>query len=185
LTGDLGVYLQRRAFLHVANKPFETGLDSEGDDEVHITNCCANSDNLDAFAGEIVIDDLGDRSPYPDIEGYDDAAVTEGVGAVPAGASGAGAGREAEAKGGAAGVQEGGAGAAAEGKGSGAAAAAAAGTTGAAAEEPVHPHPASFVRAFEDMQRILASLVGGAAPFLEAQRSPHDLEYMGLDFMVM
>ena len=43
LRGDLAVFLQRRAFLHVANKPFRTASSAHADDEVHITNCCANS----------------------------------------------------------------------------------------------------------------------------------------------
>jgi len=34
VTGDLAVWLQRRAFLHVANKPFVHGTDSHADDEV-------------------------------------------------------------------------------------------------------------------------------------------------------
>jgi hypothetical protein len=34
VTGDLGVWVQRRAFLHVANKPFDKGSDRHTDDEV-------------------------------------------------------------------------------------------------------------------------------------------------------
>lgn len=34
VTGDLGVWVHRRAFLHVANKPFAKGVDSEADDQV-------------------------------------------------------------------------------------------------------------------------------------------------------
>jgi len=33
--------------------------------QVHITNCCANSADKDAFAGEIVVTDFADSSPFP------------------------------------------------------------------------------------------------------------------------
>jgi hypothetical protein len=39
VTGDLAVWLQRRAFLHVANKPFVHGTDSHADDEVCVSAC--------------------------------------------------------------------------------------------------------------------------------------------------
>jgi len=156
LTGDLGVFLQRRAFLHVANKPFVGGKGAESDDEVHITNCCANSDNEQRFAGEIVINDLGDPNPFPDLEncneegGIDDEDA-DVVARVAQSSKPTQQKEESVA-------------------------------SPQPASSPSHPH--SFARAFADMRTILASLVGGAAPFLEAQRSPHDVEYMGVDFMV-
>ena len=70
VTGDLGVYMQRRAFLHVANKPFVASGSGggsgggHGDEQVHITNCCANSADSAAFAGEIVVPDLSDPAPF-------------------------------------------------------------------------------------------------------------------------
>ena len=38
LTGDLGVFVQRRAFLHVANKPFRADGASHADDQVVESN---------------------------------------------------------------------------------------------------------------------------------------------------
>ena len=90
MTGDGGVFVHRRAFLHVANRPFvyhrcmeeeESGGDGDTDgadggetgggaernettkgtkqhleDEVHLTNCCANSNDPNRFLGEICAD---------------------------------------------------------------------------------------------------------------------------------
>jgi hypothetical protein len=36
---------------------------------VHITNCCANSADQRAFAGEIVIADFADPAPFPGLHG--------------------------------------------------------------------------------------------------------------------
>ena len=57
LTSEGDMYLHQRAFLHVANKPFSWACPAAGDfdDSVHITNCCANSDDKSAFAGEICV----------------------------------------------------------------------------------------------------------------------------------
>ena len=57
LTSEGDMYLHQRAFLHVANKPFSWACPAAGDfdDSVHITNCCANSDDKNAFAGEICV----------------------------------------------------------------------------------------------------------------------------------
>jgi selenocysteine lyase/cysteine desulfurase len=52
LTADGRAYLHRRAFLHVANEPFSAVASAFADD-VHITNCCANSHDRGKFAGEI------------------------------------------------------------------------------------------------------------------------------------
>ena len=57
LTADGAAYVHRKCFLHAANKPFAKGSD-EQDDQIHITNCCANSSNPELFAGEISIDFL-------------------------------------------------------------------------------------------------------------------------------
>ena len=46
-------HVHRRAFLHVANDVFDT---KQSRDTVHVTNCCANSDDPDKFAGEIPAD---------------------------------------------------------------------------------------------------------------------------------
>lgn len=55
LTADGRAYVHRQCFVHVANDPFV--LDGTiFPDSVHITNCCANSHDLDKFAGEIVAD---------------------------------------------------------------------------------------------------------------------------------
>jgi len=54
--GDAEPWISRHAFLHVSNKPFcgyEGGDEEDG--EIHISNCCANSDNKEAFRGEICI----------------------------------------------------------------------------------------------------------------------------------
>ncbi|KAL7467109.1 hypothetical protein ACHAXS_007384, partial [Conticribra weissflogii] len=64
LTCDGKAYVHRRAFLHVANDPFEYDDDnysycadrSSFEPSVHITNCCANSHDADRFAGEICVD---------------------------------------------------------------------------------------------------------------------------------
>ena len=59
LTDNGAAFVHRQGFLHVANKPFlGVGGGDEGDDEVHITNCCANSHDPEAFAGEVVVDFL-------------------------------------------------------------------------------------------------------------------------------
>lgn len=50
-------YIHRKCFLHVANKKFESVAHCNVfDPAVHITNCCANSHDPEAFAGEIVAD---------------------------------------------------------------------------------------------------------------------------------
>ncbi|KAL7537540.1 hypothetical protein ACHAXR_007892 [Thalassiosira sp. AJA248-18] len=85
VTCDGRAFVHRRAFLHVANERFHAGVglgdgenDGDGDDvgvgdgessggvdkkkkkkfepSVHITNCCANSHDVDKFAGEICAD---------------------------------------------------------------------------------------------------------------------------------
>eukprot|EP00814_Leptocylindrus_danicus_P000600 CAMPEP_0116003578 /NCGR_PEP_ID=MMETSP0321-20121206/130_1 /TAXON_ID=163516 /ORGANISM="Leptocylindrus danicus var. danicus, Strain B650" /LENGTH=918 /DNA_ID=CAMNT_0003471795 /DNA_START=19 /DNA_END=2776 /DNA_ORIENTATION=+ len=57
LTADGQAYIHRRAFLHVANEMFDArACNTETEDRVHITNCCANSDDVEKFAGEICID---------------------------------------------------------------------------------------------------------------------------------
>ena len=55
MTADASIYVHRMCFLHVANDPFNlSSEDSEMPATVHITNCCANSDDEEKFAGEIV-----------------------------------------------------------------------------------------------------------------------------------
>ena len=39
--GDMQCYMHRKAFLHAANKQFDSQVDL-ADREIHITNCCAN-----------------------------------------------------------------------------------------------------------------------------------------------
>jgi len=76
LTSDRRAYVHKRAFLHVANEIFEYdssssihGGESQGEEDgvkkgggrrfepaVHITNCCANSHDIDKFAGEICVE---------------------------------------------------------------------------------------------------------------------------------
>jgi selenocysteine lyase/cysteine desulfurase len=70
LTAEGKAFVHRRAFLHVANEEFSmhsTAIDSSGnevsqpqqvefDPSVHITNCCANSDDEEKFTGEICAD---------------------------------------------------------------------------------------------------------------------------------
>ena len=58
MTSDGRAWIHRKCFLHVANDPFyqqqqQSGDDGDFCDSVHITNCCANSDNPAKFAGEI------------------------------------------------------------------------------------------------------------------------------------
>jgi selenocysteine lyase/cysteine desulfurase len=55
-TADGRAFVHHRAFLHVANDPFTSSSSSEFQDSVHITNCCANSDDETKFAGEIQAD---------------------------------------------------------------------------------------------------------------------------------
>ena len=55
LTSDGRAFVHERAFLHVANEPFSF-QDSEFEESVHITNCCANSHDQHKFAGEICAD---------------------------------------------------------------------------------------------------------------------------------
>ena len=71
IMGDLSAYINKRAFLHVANKPYvlpsakPDGTDSRDagsakkaavfDKEIFLTNCCANKAS-EAFTGEICID---------------------------------------------------------------------------------------------------------------------------------
>ena len=59
---NLKSFVHRSAFLHVANKPFIQSNQStdEEDDQIHITNCCANSDDASKFVGEISVDLLSD-----------------------------------------------------------------------------------------------------------------------------
>ena len=59
ITADGKAYCHRRCFLHVANDTFSNDLR----DEVHITNCCANSHNPAKFAGEILAD-LGGENEH-------------------------------------------------------------------------------------------------------------------------
>eukprot|EP00590_Aulacoseira_subarctica_P004283 CAMPEP_0172431836 /NCGR_PEP_ID=MMETSP1064-20121228/60208_1 /TAXON_ID=202472 /ORGANISM="Aulacoseira subarctica , Strain CCAP 1002/5" /LENGTH=770 /DNA_ID=CAMNT_0013178757 /DNA_START=109 /DNA_END=2418 /DNA_ORIENTATION=- len=55
MTADASIYVHRMCFLHVANDPFNlSSEDSEMPATVHITNCCANSDDDEKFTGEIV-----------------------------------------------------------------------------------------------------------------------------------
>lgn len=55
MTADASIYVHRMCFLHVANDPFSLSSDEiEMPATVHITNCCANSDDADKFTGEIV-----------------------------------------------------------------------------------------------------------------------------------
>jgi len=67
LAADGRAYVHRRAFLHVANDPFDhrspEGGESSFEASVHITNCCANSHDVDKFAGEICVD-LGAPGPF-------------------------------------------------------------------------------------------------------------------------
>ena len=65
VTCDGQAFVHRRSFLHVANDPFtidSTSGDSSNDndaafdDQIHITNCCANSHDDTKFAGEILAD---------------------------------------------------------------------------------------------------------------------------------
>ena len=70
LTAEGKAFVHRRAFLHVANEEVSmhsTFIDSkenevsqpgqfEFDPSVHITNCCANSDDEEKFTGEICAD---------------------------------------------------------------------------------------------------------------------------------
>lgn len=67
LLGDGRAYLFRRALLHAANRPYTEPGSSEGeyDQQVHITNCCANSCDLDAFAGEIIFDLVDGDAEFP------------------------------------------------------------------------------------------------------------------------
>ncbi|GMI01060.1 hypothetical protein TrST_g9314 [Triparma strigata] len=55
-------YISKTAFLHLSNKEWTAG--EEEDDEVHISNCCANSGNGERFAGEVCVD-LEERSNDP------------------------------------------------------------------------------------------------------------------------
>lgn len=60
-------FCHRRAFLHVANHSF--GAENEKGvfaDSVHITNCCANSDDKSLFAGEICADLLSENDDLSD-----------------------------------------------------------------------------------------------------------------------
>lgn len=55
MTADASIFVHRLCFLHVANDPFSLSSDEiEMPATVHITNCCANSDDADKFTGEIV-----------------------------------------------------------------------------------------------------------------------------------
>lgn len=77
LTSDGRAYVHKRAFLHVANEIFEYDSSSSSsscdggevqkmdgvnvgrrrfEPAVHITNCCANSHDIDKFAGEICVE---------------------------------------------------------------------------------------------------------------------------------
>lgn len=60
ITSDGRAFVHRKAFLHVANHTFRL-LDMN--DSVHITNCCANSDDKNLFAGEICADLLSEHEP--------------------------------------------------------------------------------------------------------------------------
>ena len=53
ITSTNEAYLHRQAFLHVANRPYSS---DDMRDDVHITNCCANSQDNQLFAGEICAD---------------------------------------------------------------------------------------------------------------------------------
>ena len=55
LTCDGRAFVHKRAFLHLANEPF-CFQDSDFEESVHITNCCANSHDQHKFAGEICAD---------------------------------------------------------------------------------------------------------------------------------
>jgi len=114
---------------------------------VHITNCCANSADKDAFAGEIVIADFADPATFPGL--HADSAPA------PAHAS-------------------------------------ASETNEGNSAQNIAPDPIgaanssgfSLARAFQDVAEALSALVAAAAPSLEAQRSPHHFEYLGVDVMV-
>jgi len=54
MSGENRAYVHRKCFLHVANKKFQ--MKDGFDPAVHITNCCANSHDPEAFAGEILAD---------------------------------------------------------------------------------------------------------------------------------
>jgi len=58
LLADGRAFVHLKCFLHVANEPFSVSDSSE--ESVHITNCCANSDDVHNFAGEICTDLQGD-----------------------------------------------------------------------------------------------------------------------------
>jgi hypothetical protein len=155
VSADLGVYIHRKAFLHIANKMFARAGGSEGDDEVHITNCCANSGNKQAFAGEIVIDDLTNPAPYPGTGNENTNWNLNNKTAASGDSS----------------------------------------SSISVCENPttnnnnnnnggVSDGDISFATGFKDMCSILSSLIDAAAPFLEAQTSQRNFEYMGVDFMI-
>jgi len=57
ITCDGRAFVDKRAFLHVANEPFSHSFnEGEFQEAVHITNCCANSHDESKFAGEFCAD---------------------------------------------------------------------------------------------------------------------------------
>jgi len=67
LFGDGSSFLFQRALLHAANRPYtEPDSSTEAyDQQVHITNCCANSVDPEAFAGEIIFDLQAGDADFP------------------------------------------------------------------------------------------------------------------------
>ena len=49
-------FISKHAFLHVSNSAFSSDPSSLSDQSVHISNCCANSQDPDRFMGEILVD---------------------------------------------------------------------------------------------------------------------------------
>jgi hypothetical protein len=64
-------YLNALGFLHVANVPFKGYESSDhADQQLHVSNCCANSGDKDQFLGEIVVDFLeADRTEGDILQG--------------------------------------------------------------------------------------------------------------------
>ena len=57
ITSHGSAFIHHKAFLHVANERFDDfSASNVSNQKIHITNCCANSDDAEKFAGEICID---------------------------------------------------------------------------------------------------------------------------------
>lgn len=56
LTADGQAFVHRKAFLHVANEAFDAyACNTETEDRMHITNCCANSDDVEKVSSYIFV----------------------------------------------------------------------------------------------------------------------------------